>query len=119
MSATQNLSISIGYGLAGYTISSNTKTFKKENWVNLVGSEAVYYSNMPRYASTKYTNLIIGSPSSYADFAVTVVNIPEYTNKFKCYQTKWTFNITKRNSSLGYDTKKSNQELYCTSYFNA
>lgn len=118
ISSSKSLNLSIGYGLAGYTVSATTRSFKKENWLNLVNSECVYYSNMPRHANTEYDDLIISTPSHYADFSAIVVNIPEYTDKFKCYQTKWTFDITKKNFWAGYSTVKSNQYLYCTSYFS-
>ena len=56
--------------------------------------------------------------STYFNLSGRVTNDSYVSSKFKCYQTYWTFDITKKNAWLGYSTDKSGEHLYCTSYFN-
>ena len=120
LSASLSLNAYIGYGSifgGNITLSSSPKSFKKDNWLNLIDRDATDY-NRPRRADTKYTNLIISTPSHYADFSATITNATNATDKFKCYQTIWSFDITKKNSWAGYSSYKTNQSVTCTSYFS-
>lgn len=121
LSASLSLSAYIGisgrYGGASISISPTTVSFQKNNWCNLV-TNYVNNNTVPRRASTTFTNLKIATPSHYASFNAYVTNDSYVSSKFKCYQTYWTFDITKKNAWLGYSTDKSGEHLYCTSYFN-
>lgn len=118
VSLSAYIGLSGRFGGASISPSFEVISFEKDNWYNLVNN-FVSPTSVPRMASTSYTNLIISTPNHYASFnaMVTNDNLVPTSDKFKCYQTIWTFDITKK-GLWGYSPDKYNQQLYCTSYFN-
>ena len=118
ISGTLNLYIGYGSVVGGnITFSSAYKTFNRDNWLNLIDSSC-NSNNMPRQVKTEYDGLIISTPSHYADFSATIINSTNAPDKYKCYQTIWKFDITKKGTWGNYSSYRTNQSLTCTSYFS-
>lgn len=81
-------------------------------------SNCSYPNRMPRKAQTTYTGLTFINEGDNASLNTVATKIAEATDVFDCYQTNWTFNIYRKNSS-GYYAFLQSGNLYCTSYFNS
>lgn len=119
LSLDASISLSVSVFSAGLSLSPDTVSMPKGNTVSLCDKNCKEPDVMPRKAEIEYTRLVLGNLNDCADFAdyICYSHGVSSANRFKCYQAKWSFDITKKNARIGYNSYKSDQILYCTTYF--
>lgn len=116
LSPSLGVSVGISYGVLGANISISPTTYSlnKDNTLNLVDSQCDYNTKMPRQVEIEYDNIILSGQRHYLDFLAHVVDNDKISEKFKMYQTYWTFDVATK-GYYNFSVVDSNH-LYCTNW---